>query len=359
MSVYIWILLSLCKSQETIADWYVPKPALLACPSEFPVTSGSYSDCTFNNVTSLAFNVSLSGETLTLHSCAFIRCSDTESGGCIYSTATLQVSSCSFTSCRGGGGAIRVDNSNALSLIEDSLFDNCSSVSTGGAISFQRGKECRVNNSQFIDCVATTTGGAIRCIYSGNQYCSCSMEGCAFVRCIAALGENSANGGGGVECQAGTISISNCLFDLCSAEHSDGGAIALGLWHTHTSLYLNVTISGCEIRSCSSHEDAGGGISSYSPTLILSWVAITDCTAKSVYGQAIHFYSCKTFAWDHLCVKGTGTLVKTETSAIEIPALKEELEAACPSYAFTQRAHHYQSSHFVMFASMMTYILDP
>ena len=56
---------------------------LLSCPSSFPASSGSYSDCTISGKSSRAF--SLSSGTLTVTRCKFQSCSASGlEGGCIY-----------------------------------------------------------------------------------------------------------------------------------------------------------------------------------------------------------------------------------------------------------------------------------
>ena len=131
-----------------------------------------------------------------------------------------------------------------------------------------------------------------------------------------------------MELGSGDVSISYCYFDSCGAQRC-GGAICVFAYYP-----TSVTVSDSEIRNCSAVSLGGGGIScsynKYSPSLSVSYLTVTDCTAASSYGQAIHIFSCNSFKWDHLCITGTGTLVK---SSGRVPTSEEltECPLTCPS----------------------------
>ena len=109
---------------------------------------------------------------------------------------------------------------------------------------------------------------------------------------------------------------------------------------------MSVEISGTELRQCSA-ATGGGGIAcsefQANPSLTVSYLTITDCSADSSYGQAIHIYSCSSFTWDHLCITGTGTLVKSDIS-ISVPT-GEQLTEGCPTHEFIEGPSHYSLLH--------------
>ena len=351
----LWIVVGVCS--RMISERTSANAALLACPSSLPASSGSYSDCTFSDRTSREFDVT-SELTLTLRFCVFTNCSGEGHGGCIYCTGTVNVYSCSFTACKNtgsecNGGAICIGDASSSALIEDSQFSECSTSFDGGAISFRYVAQCTIRNCQFTDCQCSTTvgtGGAIADSQSAGP--GMTITSCSFVNCSEYWSGGSNEGGGAVKCCSGTTNITQCSFDSCFAGNT-GAAICCFAFTT-----LSVFVSHCEIRKCSASR-GGGGIACAKwnnyPSLSISYLTITDCTAASSLGQAIHIYSCNSFKWDHLCITGTGTLVKTDDSS-SVPTEAELKECVTP--LFTQQMQLYSIRRLCfMEVFMMYYIL--
>ena len=178
------------------------------------------------------------------------------------------------------------------------------------------------------------------------------MENCSFIACKSTVDSTRYEGGGAIviEADAGTQDICYCLFDSCKAQLC-GGAIVIA------QSASSVVVLGCEIRNCLASR--GGGISassdSSSLSLTVSWVSIIDCSADPSYGQAIHIFSCKSFKWDHLCITGTGTLVKSGTSSISVPATQELTKECLMTARFTQSPYFNRQlklaslGHYVLF----------
>lgn len=303
---------------------------LAACPTAFPASAGSYSDCTYQGTERIFL---VSSGTLTLTSCKFTSCGYSSTdvyAGCMYfsDSTVANIYSCSFKDCHSGsGGAIKNDSKGTVTL-KDCEFDSCYSFSySGGAITTSGGKLINENNN-FTNCWTDGHGGSImqyRYVQSGND----SITNCRFSNGKAQLTGEGA--GGGVLFCDGVLTVSECTFVECHAVW-DGGAIAF--FDAMTNDNVIVTISSCEIIRCTA--GVGGGAISVSsqtanhPTITLSSVLIQDCSASSSYGQAIHIYSCSSFTWSNLCIVGTGTLIKSATTAISVPS-SSDMTSGCPA----------------------------
>lgn len=275
-------------------------------------------------------------------------------GGGVYAKQirSVAVSSCTFISCRSGiscsgAGIFCYECSEAI--VADSMLDNCSSDSIGGALCFEGVPNSIARNCTFRACETGTSGGGI---YSGaDGTVTSQVLNCSFFEC-SSMSTSPTSGGGGIYSNYGTQSIAHCFFDSCTAR-SHGGAVCRGS--------STITVSNCEMTKCSASK-GGGALASvyYSTALTLSYVFISDCTGGSSYGQAIHFYEGASLKWDHLCISGAGTLVKSEVSSISVPTDSELIEG-CPQEQFTmvnEGTRPFRSKIFVCGIEMYSLWLD-
>lgn len=304
---------------------------LLACPSRFPSkTASTYSDCNFTGLEVKAFNVT-TGTSLVLQNCTFSDCFATEEGGCIYATIPLYVYSCYFEDCTvigmtadEVGGAIY--SYLGLFVCEDTTFYRCRARSAGAI--HLGGNTNAINNCNFTTCWGDGFSGAISISSTRSTVITKSL----FVRCTA---DASVMDGGGAIGISGQTNITDCLFESCRSWTYGG---ALGLRPCMVEVNTVVFICNTEIARCVAEDGAGGAIyvnayfpDEYTISLTISSSLLVGCSASnSSAGQVIHIVKCHYFAWDDLCITGSGTLVMTDDSSIAIPTDHELIEM-CPS----------------------------
>ncbi len=134
----------------------------------------------------------------------------------------LVVNGCQFTNCAGfDGGAIY---SSSDLTVNNTTFNNCSTVGFGGAICSS--SDLTVNNTTFNNCSADSYGGAI---YGGRV----SLTGSTFTG-------NNATRGGAVYLDQGASVFDNCTFAKNGTSESAlyGGAV-------YVATYANPSFTGC------------------------------------------------------------------------------------------------------------------
>jgi hypothetical protein len=123
------------------------------------------------------------------------------SGGAIFHLGSiLRLVRSSFRQCsvqtKGSGGAISSQSSAAAMInLQSCSFDQCQSVSSGGAIDIQSQSSVTINSSTFSSNFAGTVGGAISFLSTGTLNCLNT----SFLK-------NSAGSGGGVLSGSGSLS---------------------------------------------------------------------------------------------------------------------------------------------------------
>ena len=175
----------------------------------------------------------------------FTECKAVNTGGAVAATdSNVSVSGSHFLSCStyGGGGAISVTrltcvqgetSSDSLLDLQSSTLSLCSSGGFGGAIlafiysTMNGGIIIQISQSQFDQCSSVTGGGAVH--FSGSSV-SASIQGSEFRRCV------SWNRGGAVSVYfSAKLAVVDSSFEANSAEGLGGGA--LHLYYAQFSYY--------------------------------------------------------------------------------------------------------------------------
>eukprot|EP00770_Monocercomonoides_exilis_P010838 MONOS_10785.1-p1 / transcript=MONOS_10785.1 / gene=MONOS_10785 / organism=Monocercomonoides_exilis_PA203 / gene_product=unspecified product / transcript_product=unspecified product / location=Mono_scaffold00504:43502-48745(+) / protein_length=1748 / sequence_SO=supercontig / SO=protein_coding / is_pseudo=false len=156
---------------------------------------------------------------------------------------------CEWVDCTAPqGGALYVhDNSTAILTVENSSFARCNASSTkGGGIYALKIAECIVTHTTFVQCSAATPlyygGGGIQLQY---VYAQSIVEDCLFNKC------SSGDDGGAMDLretktQRQKHCIINSVFEFCRANSSDSLAGAINHWECNDQIIL----TNCLFRNC-------------------------------------------------------------------------------------------------------------
>ena len=228
---------------------------------------GELINCTFVNCNAKYGGAISIKSTSSIINCTFIDCSSSH-GGAIYTwegTRGVTISGSTFKSCTSSPGSSGIDmyNVNDISIF-NSTFEDCSgeyasvgfygtvnninlsglkfsniaSNKGGGAIRLDNGNAIYLSDSTFINCRSVDeSGGAV--VVTGNVG-NIGIESCNFEECY------SNTWGGAIDIySAENIDVINCNFTNCYNKVNDGGAFS-----SDTS--VNINIQGCNFDSCKS-----------------------------------------------------------------------------------------------------------
>ncbi|WP_407416085.1 Cna B-type domain-containing protein, partial [Methanobrevibacter sp.] len=147
----------------------------------------------------------------------------------------LTIINSNFTNMSSGqGGALLIHSPNTL--IDNCIFENCSSSTSGGAI-YGSGENSVISNSQFINTNANTAGALD---WSSNT--NGLIENCTFIN-VSSMGN-----GGAIIDESKDTTINNCNFTNVSAQGKYGAMELRG---------INPTISNSSFNNVHSDSDVG------------------------------------------------------------------------------------------------------
>lgn len=224
----------------------------------------------------------------------FETCSSGEAGGVFFlKLGELHTTDCVFINCwtqsASGGCIFDYGNlgTNTHTVITSCLARNCSAYrSAGGGFFFLRYGTGVLQNCQLFDC-ATDGGGAIYQTFIPSY---CVVENCLFSNCSSiSSGEDYC--GGGFCSNGGTTRIGNCGFEMCTSL-VNGGAICFNNVNPDGS-ECSVNITDCWISDCKSGK-YGGAIYIRRPksSVRLENIKLSMCT--SIEASRTHVYITNT-----------------------------------------------------------------
>ena len=146
------------------------------------------------------------------------------SGTAITSTSTLTVSSCTFTECHNdaiesNGGAIFCSGASVELVIKDTEFSQCSCQMHGGAV-YATTKKFTIQDSKVTSCWSRCTLNPLTIVTSGGMMLSASGTGSVL---SSVLFYNCTSDIGGACCLWGSVALSKCLFQRCTATRLASG----------------------------------------------------------------------------------------------------------------------------------------
>ncbi|MCF8296669.1 MAG: T9SS type A sorting domain-containing protein [Saprospiraceae bacterium] len=168
---------------------------------------------------------------------------------------------------------------------------NDASTSRGGAFTLDDGyKNLEVSNSLFNNCSSNTAGGAIFIRPNTSNVATVSFENCLFKNNSSSATIAGCNGGGAITAlaQHGEINLSilNCEF-LFNTSILSGGVIRIKSAYLSGFPFANIEISNCNFENNSSTNE-GGAISIENSKLIVTNSEFINNSAS--FGGAIYSY---------------------------------------------------------------------
>ena len=226
--------------------------------------------------------------------CSFTNCSARAAGGLEIDAYYAAITDCTFRNCRGtqrNGGGINVyiqstDSSATAGSTEDTTlivrgcsFEDCSSLTNGGGVR-SMALHTEIANSTFSNLTAAETGGAVSIT---NRYAEdAAILGCTIENC------SSSTTGGGIYCRALTMKTADYTEDgdtvhtvirNCTAVGGGGG-----ICYDRNAAATSCSLENVTIDSCSSSNDAGGGLYTNACTVNVTGSDVRNCSASGSGG---------------------------------------------------------------------------
>ncbi|MDE7291495.1 MAG: hypothetical protein K2N58_05560 [Treponemataceae bacterium] len=161
------------------------------------------------------------------------------------------------------GGGIYISENGTFTMEKGSI-NGCRAVAGGGV--YNAGKLTVLSGTKISGCAGNVWGGGI---YNHGDSAVAEISGCTIESCKTT--SNSGNAGGGGICNtAGTLTVSNCTFTLCTTAASGGGILNTRI----------LTVSNTSFTDCSA-DAKGGGIRNANGTVTPTNITYSGCTAST------------------------------------------------------------------------------
>lgn len=256
-----------------------------------------FKNCTAKNTGGGLYHANTNGSKVTIEDCVFDNCKTLSSGnkfgGGVYTDAVeVEVRRTAFKDClaMSSGGGLYYGNTNGKLIVEDNIsFTTCtSSGGSGGGIWTSAKTVGTADNpivASFDTCKADSGNGGGMCVANGNNVLVV-LNNSIFKNCTAK------SNGGGLTTSGLTTSIMNCRFTSCetisSADDNTGGGAVSTTNNTADSL---TQIQGCIFSGCVSAK-MGGAVYSSNKVLRINGDKQTEfidsCHSASTGGAVCH-----------------------------------------------------------------------